>query len=178
MKIIVFDVDETLGAFFEFSQYCETTIHNKKLSYPLFRYLLDANPHYLQPNIITVLKYICHHKGPNCKVVMFTNNQGHPIWIQYIKLYLHEKLNYELFDKVVYAKKYEPKRKQESKCLKDFWNCTQYPPNSKVLFIDDQKHPFMLAPNVTYINLPAYNTKTPNDISRYLVEFINQFLNI
>jgi len=36
----------------------------------------------------------------------------------------------------------------------------------------------MLAPNVTYINLPAYNTKTPNDISRYLVEFINQFLNI
>ena len=122
--------------------------------------------------------YIRHHKSKNCKVVMFTNNQGHPIWIQYIKLYLHEKLNYELFDKIVYAKKYEPKRKEESKCIKDFWNCTQYSPNSKVLFIDDQKHPFMLAPNVTYINLPAYTTKSSRDISHYLVEFINDFLEV
>ncbi len=109
---------------------------------------------------------------------MFTNNQGHPIWIQFIKLYLHEKLGYELFDKVVYAKKYEPKRKEESKCLNDFWNCTQYPPNSKVLFFDDQKHPYMLANNVTYINLPAYKTQTSKDISSYLVEFIDEFLGI
>jgi hypothetical protein len=109
---------------------------------------------------------------------MFTNNQGHPRWIQFIKLYLHEKINYELFDKVVYAKKYEPKRKQESKCLNDFWSCTQYPPNSKVLFMDDQKHPLMLAPNVTYINLPPYKTSTPRDISHYLLEFIDEFLGI
>ena len=135
MKIIVFDVDETLGAFFEFSQFCNSVVYNKRLSYPMFRYLLDSNPKFLQPNIVNVLKYIRHYKGKNCKVVMFTNNQGHPIWIQYIKLYLHEKLNYELFDKIVYAKKYEPKRKEESKCLNDFWSCTQYPPNSKVLFL-------------------------------------------
>ena len=178
MKIIVFDVDETLGAFFEFSQFCNSVVYNKRLSYPMFRYLLDSNPKFLQPNIVNVLKYIRHYKGKNCKVVMFTNNQGHPIWIQYIKLYLHEKLNYELFDKIVYAKKYEPKRKQESKCLKDFWNCTQYPPNSKILFIDDQKHPYMLAPNVTYINLPSYKTTSPIDISNHLLEFINKFLNI
>jgi hypothetical protein len=177
MNIIVFDVDETLGAFYEFSLFCDKAV-NTKLTYPLFRYLLDSNPKFLQPNILAVLQHIRRHKNKNCKVAMFTNNQGHPIWIQFIKLYLHEKLNYELFDKVVYAKKYEPKRQQESKCLNDFLTCTQYPPNSKVLFLDDQKHPLMLAPNVTYINVPAYVTKTPRDISHHLLEFIDEFLDI
>ena len=152
MNIIVFDVDETLGAFFEFSQYCSKSIGNRRLTYPLFKYLLDINPIYLQPNIVTILNYIKEHKTSNCKVVMFTNNQGHPSWIQYIKLYFHEKLNYELFDKVIYAKKYEPKRKEESKSIQDFWNCSLYPPNSRILFFDDQKHPYMLTDNVTYIN--------------------------
>jgi hypothetical protein len=178
MNIIVFDVDETLGAFYEFSLFCDVVVPSKKMNYPLFRYLLDRNPKYLQPNILSVLDYIRVNKDKNCKVVMFTNNQGHPSWIQYIKLYLHEKIGYELFDKVVYAKKYEAKRKEESKCLKDFWSCTQYPPHSKVLFLDDQKHPLMLAPNVTYINVPAYNTQTSIDISRYLLEFIDEFLGI
>jgi len=178
MNIIVFDVDETLGAFFEFSQFCNKAVKNTRLTYPLFRYLLDSNPKFLQPNILSVLQYIRRHKTKNCKVAMFTNNQGHPTWIQFIKLYLHEKIGYELFDKVVYAKKYEPKRKEESKCLNDFWSCTQYPPNSKVLFLDDQKHPLMLAPNVTYINVPAYKTQTSRDISHHLLEFIDEFLGI
>jgi len=174
MNIIVFDVDETLGAFSEFSQYCHK--FTKKITYSHFKYLLDINPIYLQPNILLVLEYIKHRKNENCKVVMFTNNQGHPIWIQYIKLYLHEKLKFELFDKIVYAKKYEPKRKQESKCIQDFWNCTRYPDNSKILFMDDQKHPYMLCKSVTYIVMPRYTTKNSYDISKYLLEHIVQFM--
>jgi hypothetical protein len=174
MNIIVFDVDETLGAFSEFSQYYNK--FTKKLSYPQFKYLLDINPIYLQPNILLILEYIKYRKTKNCKVVMFTNNQGHPVWIQYIKLYLHEKINCELFDKIIYAKKYEPKRKQESKCIQDFWNCTRYPDNSKLLFMDDQKHPYMLCKSVTYILMPRYTTSTPNDISKYLLEHIVQFM--
>jgi hypothetical protein len=30
MNIIVFDVDETLGAFYEFSLFCEAVVRNKK----------------------------------------------------------------------------------------------------------------------------------------------------
>jgi FMN phosphatase YigB (HAD superfamily) len=97
MNIIVFDVDETLGAFSEFSKYCAKS--NKYVTYRQFKYLLDINPIYLQPNILMILEYIKYRKTKNCKVVMFTNNQEHPIWIQYIKLYLHEKLKFELFDK-------------------------------------------------------------------------------
>ena len=176
MKIIVFDVDETLGAFFEFSKYCEETIHNSAISYDVFRYLLNINPIFLQPNILNVLEYIKDRKDKNCKVVMFTNNQGPRSWIQYIQAYFHEKLNYELFDKIIYAKKYEPKRKQESKCIFDFWDCTEYPPTSKVLFIDDQKHPYMLCKSVTYIHVPAYHIETSTDISQYLIEYIDAFL--
>jgi hypothetical protein len=178
MNIIVFDVDETLGAFSEFSEFCLQTFGTKRLTYNLFQYLLNNNPIYLQTNIIPILEYIKLHKDKNCRVVMFTNNTGHPSWIQYIKQYFHEKIKFELFDKVIYAKKYEPKRREESKSLIDFWNCTQYPDNSKVLFMDDQKHPYMLAPNVTYVHIPPYRTKTPHDISNSLLEFIDEFLNL
>jgi hypothetical protein len=178
MNIIVFDVDETLGAFSEFSEFCRRSLGNKKLTYKLFRYLLNNNPIYLQHNIIPILEYIKLYKNKNCRVVMFTNNIGHPSWIQYIKNYFHEKLDYELFDKVIYAKKYEPKRKDDSKSLSDFWTCTQYPTNSKILFMDDQKHPYMLAPNVTYVHLPPYHTNLSPDISSYLIEFINEFLEL
>ena len=174
MNIIVFDVDETLGAFSEFSHYCRQS--TTRLTYVQFKYLLDINPIYLQPNILLILKYIKYRKDENCKVVMFTNNQGHPVWIQYIKLYFHEKLNCELFDKIIYAKKYEPKRKQESKCIEDFWNCTRYPDNSKILFIDDQKHPYMLCNSVTYIKMHPYITEYPRDVSQYLLEHIINFL--
>ena len=176
MNIIVFDVDETLGAFFEFSQYCSRSLYTNKVNYRQFKYLLDINPIYLQPNILIILEYIKQKKDKNCKVVMFTNNQGHPVWIQYIKLYLHEKLNYELFDKIIYAKKYEPKRKQESKCLIDFWNCTRYPTDSKILFIDDQYHPYMLYKPVIYIKMHPYTTHDPIDISKYLLHYIAEFL--
>lgn len=178
MNIIVFDVDETLGAFSEFSEFCRQTIGNKNLTYALFEYLLNNNPIYLQPNIIPILDYIKLHKDDNCRVVMFTNNIGHPSWIQYIKKYFHTKIGFELFDKVIYAKKYEPIRIEESKSLIDFWNCTQYPRNSKILFMDDQKHPYMLASNVTYVHVPPYHTDKPHDISSYLFEFIDEFLEL
>ena len=62
MNIIVFDVDETLGAFSEFSEFCRRTIGTKNLTYKLFSYLLNNNPVYLQPNIIAILEYIKLHK--------------------------------------------------------------------------------------------------------------------
>lgn len=176
MKIIVFDVDETLGAFFEFSKYCEKSIHTSVITYEVFRYLLNINPIYLQTNILIVLEYIKVRKDKNCKVVMFTNNQGPRKWIEYIKTYFNEKLQFELFDKIIYAKKYEPKRKEESKCILDFWECTEYPPSSKVLFIDDQKHPYMLCDSVTYIHIPAYRIESNIDISHYLIQYIHDFL--
>jgi hypothetical protein len=176
MKIIVFDVDETLGAFFPFLQYCSTMVRLENLTFPVFKYLLDVNPRYLQPNILLILNYIKLKKPKNCKVAMFTNNEGHPQWIEYIKMYFNTVLNYELFDKVVLSSKYEPKRKFVSKSLDDFWECTGYPKSSKVLFIDDQYHPMMIKNNVTYLHVKPYSFKEPEDISNWLIGHVNKFL--
>lgn len=176
MKIIIFDVDETLGAFFPFFNYCATMVNLNKLTFHVFKYLLDINPHYLQPNIITILQYIKINKPKNCTVAIFTNNGGNPLWIEYIKLYFNSVLNYELFDKIVLSSKYEPKRKHESKSLDDFWECSEYPKSSKVLFIDDQYHPLMLKNNVTYLHVKPYSVDDPEDISKWLLKHIQKFL--
>ena len=176
MKIIVFDVDETLGAFFPFSQYCSSMVRNYNLTFPVFKYLLDVNPHYLQPNILAILNYIKLNKPKNCKVAIFTNNGGDPQWIEFIKMYFNTVLNYELFDKVVLSSKYESKRKHVTKSLDDFWECTGYPKSSKVLFIDDQFHPMMLKNNVTYLHVKPYSPTNPEDISGWILGHVNKFL--
>jgi hypothetical protein len=176
MKIIIFDVDETLGAFFSFFNYCCSKVKLNNLTFPVFKYLLDINPHFLQPNIINILHYIKLNKPVNCSVAMFTNNEGDPQWIEYIKLYFNSALNYELFDKIVLSSKYEPKRKNASKSLDDFLECTNYPKSSKVLFIDDQYHPMMIQPNVTYLHIKPYKIQPREDISPWILKHIKKFL--
>ena len=107
---------------------------------------------------------------------MFTNNEGDPQWIEYIKLYFNSALNYELFDKIVLSSKYEPKRKNASKSLDDFLECTNYPKSSKVLFIDDQYHPMMIQPNVTYLHIKPYKIQPREDISPWILKHIKKFL--
>ena len=63
MNVIIFDIDETLGAFSEFSMYCTRILNqpinkDRPLNYNTFRYLLDINPIFLQPNILKVLEFI------------------------------------------------------------------------------------------------------------------------
>jgi len=176
MKIIVFDVDETLGAFYPFLVYCSTMVKLNNLTFPIFKYLLDVNQKYLQPNIITILNYIKLNKPKDCKVAIFTNNEGDPQWIQYIHAYFNTILNDNLFDKIVYSSKFEPKRKHVSKSIDDFWECTGYPKTAKVLFIDDQYHPKMLSTNVTYLHVKPYSVTEPKDISRWLLHHVQQFL--
>jgi hypothetical protein len=176
MKIIIFDVDETLGSFFSFFNYCSTMVKLNDFTFPVFKYLLDTNPHYLQPNIIFILEYIKLHKPQNCNVAMFTNNEGDPRWIEYIKLYFNSVLNYELFDKIVLSSKYEPKRKHLSKSLDDFLECTNYPKSSKVLFIDDQYHPMMVQNNVTYLHIKPLSVENPKDISHWMLHHVKKFL--
>jgi hypothetical protein len=85
-------------------------------------------------------------------------------------------LNYPLFDKVVLSSIYEPKRKYLTKSLDDFWECTNYPKSSKVLFIDDQYHPMMIQKNVTYLRIKPYKLEKHEDISPWLLGHIKKFL--
>ena len=179
-KIVVFDLDETLGYFQELSFFIDAieNVRNIKITKQEFYNILDNYPEFLRPNILNILNLIKRKKirNSNIKVMIYTNNQNPKKWVLDIKDYFNHKLNYELFDKVVLSSKYEPKRKFVSKSLDDFWECTGYPKSSKVLFIDDQYHPMMIKNNVTYLHVKPYSFKEPEDISNWLIGHVNKFL--
>ena len=92
-KIVVFDVDETLGYFVEFGIFWSSIIAYKihqKINYELtqndFNKILDLYPEFIRPNIISILNYLKHKKmSKECSGVMiYTNNQGQPSWVNYL----------------------------------------------------------------------------------------------
>lgn len=164
-KIVVFDLDETLGCFVElfiFISALETEL-NKKLSNEDFYKLMDLFPEFLRPKILTILEYLKQKKEKNNKirVMIYTNNQGPTSWVIQIKNYFENKLNYKLFDKVISAFKVKGKqvemcRTTHNKTLTDFLRCTQMPKDTKICFLDDQYHEEMESENVYYINVKPY----------------------
>ena len=72
MKIVVFDLDETLGYFTEFGIFWDSLVYyvkskNKKiLTQNDFNDVLDLYPEFLRPNIINILTYLKEKKHHNC----------------------------------------------------------------------------------------------------------------
>ena len=115
LKIVVFDLDETLGYFTEFGIFCDCLnkyFKNNEYSNTHFTELLDLYPEFIRPKIINTLKYLKSKKMENkCyKVMIYTNNQGDKQWAINIKKYFDNKVNYELFDKIIAAFKVRGKQ--------------------------------------------------------------------
>jgi len=169
-KIVVFDLDETLGYFSEFGMFwyaINSYITNKKIEYNLtqcdFNNILELYPEFLRPNIINILLYLKQKRKSNhCnKLMIYTNNQGPPGWIDHIKEYFEAKISYKLFDQVVAAfkingKKIEMCRTSHAKSHSDFIKCTKVPESTKICFLDDSHYPDMENENVYYINIKPY----------------------
>jgi hypothetical protein len=168
MKIVVFDLDETLGYFTEFGifwdclkNYLKTK--NKNLSQKIFNEILDLYPEFVRPNILDILKYLKKKKISQCchKMMIYTNNQGPKEWAYSIISYFENKIKYKLFDQIISAfkingKRVEICRSKHDKCHKDFIKCTKLPANAEICFIDDSYYPEMSNNNIYYINLKPY----------------------
>jgi hypothetical protein len=181
MHLIVFDVDETLGAFSAFSDYCNKVSPN--ISFQLFNHLLDQNPQFLRPGILDILSIVKHNKMlRKCRVVLYTNNQGPNEWVDMIRAYIERRLQYQLFDQVIRAYKIngvhiEKKRTQHDKSLKDLLACTKMHSKTNVFFVDDQFHPEMVKKNVHYFHIRPYEKPCDDhEPSKYLVEHLVEFL--
>jgi len=92
LKIVVFDLDETLGYFTEFGIFCDCLnkyFKNNEYSNTHFNELLDLYPEFIRPKIINTLKYLKSKKMVNkCyKVMIYTNNQGDKQWAINIKIF-------------------------------------------------------------------------------------------
>jgi hypothetical protein len=184
MKIVVFDLDETLGYFTEFGMFWDCLAHyiNKKgltsLSQSDFIETLDLYPEFLRPNIINILTYLKKKKESTCchKIMIYTNNNGPRLWAQNIVGYFDKKLNFKLIDQIVAAFKVNGQqveicRTTHNKTHQDFIRCTKVPVNAEICFLDDTFHPGMSNENIYYINVKPYNHDIPFE------EMLKRFMN-
>lgn len=174
-KIVVFDLDETLGYFVEFGMFWDSLKHyykNKSKSesesiitfdQAFFNKVLDLYPEFTRPNIINILNYLKKKKqDQHChKLMIYTNNQGPPEWAHHIKSYFEEKIKFSLFDQIIGAfkingKQVEMFRTTHMKTHKDFISCTKIPETTQICFIDDVFHPGMKNDNIYYIHIKPY----------------------
>lgn len=130
-KIVVFDLDETLGHFSEIGIliealsilkanhfFKESIISNNKpnnknksnvkkdyfhtISKLFFNELMDTFPEFMRPNMINIFKKLkIIKKNKDVKVVLYTNNMGPRNWTLYIKNYIEHKINSKIFDKII-----------------------------------------------------------------------------
>jgi hypothetical protein len=170
LKIVVFDLDETLGCFVEVAMFWEAleAYNGYNLLDERFFEVLDTFPDFLRPKILIILDYLKLKKEKkHCdQIMIYTNNQGPKSWVKLISNYLNNKLNYKLFDKIIAAFKIKGKvielgRTSHHKSVDDLVRCTRIPANTEICFIDDQKHHLMVQDNVYYINVKPYEYSMP-----------------
>jgi len=169
MKIVVFDLDETLGYFTQFgifwdslSKYLKTK-NKSTLNQTDFDAILDLFPEFIRPNIINILTYLKNKKKTNCchKMMIYTNNTGPQEWARHIVSYFEKKINFKLIDQIIGAfkingKKVEICRTTQNKTHKDLIKCTKIPIDTEICFIDDYFYPEMAHDNIYYINIKPY----------------------
>ena len=90
IKIIVFDLDETLGSFSQLGALWDSLrdIYGKELSKQHFFKIVDLFPRFLRPNILDILQSLVHarKKGQCFSIILYTNNQGPKKWARLMSL--------------------------------------------------------------------------------------------
>lgn len=172
-KIVVFDLDETLGNFAELGIFWDSLEHyyGKRLPDSDFFELIDMFPDFLRPNIMDIVRYLIFKRDKNkCSSLMiYTNNQGPKRWVQLISGYFDSKLESKTFDRIINAFKVRGKivelsRTSHKKSVDDLIKCTKIDSSTEICFLDDQYHPLMKHDNVYYINVSPYHFGIPYDV--------------
>jgi len=169
MKIVVFDLDETLGYFTQYGIFWDSLAHylkikNKnKLTQNEFDKILELYPEFLRPNIINILNFLKNKKKINCchKMMIYTNNTGPQEWARNIIGYFEKKINFKLIDQLIAAFKINGKRVEicrtsQNKTHKDLIRCTKIPVDAEICYMDDYFYPEMVNDNIYYINIKPY----------------------
>jgi hypothetical protein len=171
-KIVVFDLDETLGCFVEVSMFWEALkyLTDKNSEDDLFN-ILDLFPEFSRPDIFGILNYLDKkkHDGACDQIMIYTNNQGPRSWARSLSEYFSLRAcgNNHLFDQIIAAfkvrgRQVEMRRTSNDKSINDFFKCTQVPRNAHICFLDDTFHPLMQDEEIVYyLNLKPYYYSMP-----------------
>jgi len=201
-KVVVFDVDETLGNFSQFSIFChviDSYFDQHDISYRYFNDLVDLYPEMIRPSMVRILDYIRKKKNAGVcrKVVIYTNNAGPDKWVTHIRRYFEHKLRIlpsssvpdtaiipPLFDHLIGG--FKPNAEQtettnrallrttSEKTMNDLIYCARLPANIEVCFLDDVYHKKMTDDRVYYIKLQPYYTHIP--FETFVIRFLNSRL--
>ena len=151
-KNIIFDLDHTLGFF-------EQIIHMMNHSHFTCHELLTLFPECFRPLFIDFLKSLIHYKknGRIKSILIYSNNNNY-LFVQTVIDYIHETIEYTLFDKIITLE--HPLRKKKQKDYTDLLTICQgiLHESSVICFVDDKIHPLMNTPNVSYIKCEGYTT--------------------
>jgi hypothetical protein len=169
VKVIVFDLDETIGHFVQLSilDYKLRNFNNKDLTKDKFHKILDLFPEVFRPNMINIFKYLHKMKVKNkgkIKIMIYTNNNGCRMWVNRIKSYIEKKVDAKIFDRVICAWKHDGKileknRTGYEKKYTDLLKCGHLKKKDEIMFLDDQLYEKMIHPRVTYLHLKPYHYK-------------------
>ena len=180
-KVVVFDLDETLGSFVELGSFCtllDDYFNDSNKAYSIFNELLDLYPEFLRPYITNVLKFLLQKKKDHlCKAIMiYTNNQGERAWVEHIARYFETKLKSKIFEQIISAFKingkiFEINRTTHDKTVDDFFRCTKLPRDVEICFVDDLFHPKMEDDSVYYIHVRGYKHYIPS------ADLVDRFIN-
>ena len=171
MKVVVFDLDDTIGHFVQLSglDWFLTKLYGKIVTREHFNEILDLYPKIFRPRIFKIMEFLKNEKKrrKDVKVMIYTNNTGCKIWVHRIKSYIEKKIDYKLFDRVICGWKYdgriiEPNRTGWYKKYKDLLRCGHLTKKDEILFLDDQYHQDMFHPKVTYLQLKPYFYNYPH----------------
>jgi hypothetical protein len=199
-KVVVFDVDETLGNFSQFSIFChviDTYFNQDDISYRYFNDLVDLYPEMIRPNMVRILDYIRKKKNTGVcrKVIIYTNNMGPDKWVTHIRRYFEHKLRLipqastpaiipPLFDHLIGGFKPNAERTETAnrallrttseKTMNDLIYCARLPANIEVCFLDDVFHKKMTDDRVYYIKLQPYYMHIP--FETFVIRFLNSRL--
>ena len=189
-KMIVFDLDETLGCFGDLFIMWSGVRHLHP-SYDSFEALFDLYPEFLRYGILTILEFLYKKKsrGECDKIFIYTNNQCSSDWVRRIADNLQRKVqtqfqkrnsiqfNEPLFDQLICAYRIqsrpnESRRTSHRKTMVDFINCADVNETDlEICFVDDVEHRHMKESRVYYISpVPYYHSLTASQI-------VNRFLN-
>ena len=198
-KVIVFDMDETLGHFEQINILWQSLNHyyKNRLNDQILFNLIDTFNLLLRPNIIKILTNLKQKKKKKIydKIILFSNNPSKD-WCILISNYFNYKVNYKLFDHIIAAFKYrgkqiEKNRSHYDKNYDDLLNSCKLLPNTKVCFIDDVYHADMENPNVYYVYIKPHrysydfnemieifcnkNQLNDKNLKNKLIEYCNKF---
>lgn len=163
-KIIIFDLDETLGYFTQLNLIWNDLINRTNISPSQnnFFLLCDCFNEYFRKNIFEILKFIHMKKKKKLidKCIIYTNNNGDPSWTYLLKDYMEHKIKVKLFDLCICAynkNNVDNKRTTPFKCISDLEKILKINiEKTNICFIDDKEHPDMEHPHTFYIKIHPY----------------------